>query len=63
LLREDGDFDLAVLDVENCIRRIALREDLLILSVFKDGSAAVFCGQENFGIERKLSFAFLIPLP
>ena len=50
-------FDLATLNIENCIRRVALREDNLILSVVVNASATVFFGQKNFGIERKLCFA------
>src|SRR6266536_5620019 len=34
LLGNNGDLDLALLDVENSIRRISLREDSLILLVF-----------------------------
>jgi hypothetical protein len=59
LLGDNGDFDLALLDIENCIRRTALREDLLVFSISGDGSADVLCVQKNFGIERRLSFAFL----
>jgi hypothetical protein len=33
LLGDNGDFDLALLDVENCIRRTALRKDRLVLSI------------------------------
>jgi hypothetical protein len=47
-----------LLDIENCIRRTALREDRLILLIFGDGSPDVFRVQENFGIERRLSYAF-----
>jgi hypothetical protein len=35
LLGDNGDFDLALLDVENSIRRLSLREDNLILLVFE----------------------------
>jgi len=34
LLGNNGDFNLALLDVENSIRRLSLREDGLILLVF-----------------------------
>ena len=34
LLGNDGDFDLALLNVENSIRRLSLRKDGLILLVF-----------------------------
>ena len=34
LLGNDGEFDLALLDVENSIRGLSLREDSLILLVF-----------------------------
>jgi hypothetical protein len=47
LLGDNGDFDLAILDIGNCIRRVALREEPLILSIFVNGSATVFCGQAH----------------
>jgi hypothetical protein len=58
LLGDNGDFDLALLDIENCIRKTTLREDRLVLWIFRDGSAAVFRVQEDFRVERRLSFAF-----
>jgi hypothetical protein len=58
LLGDNGDFDLALLDIENCIRRTALREDRLVLLIFGDSSPDVFRVQENFGIERRFSYAF-----
>src|SRR6266536_5387670 len=47
LLGNNGYFDLALLDVENSIRRLSLREDSLILLVCGNGSAAVCCGEKR----------------
>jgi hypothetical protein len=41
LLRDYGIFDLALLDIENCIRRTALRKDYFVLSIFGDPSTVV----------------------
>jgi hypothetical protein len=45
-----------LLDVENSVRHLALREDSLIPLVFWNGSAAVCFGQKRFGVEDELSF-------
>src|SRR5271166_2662653 len=58
LLGNNGDFDLAIPDIENCIRGAALYEERVVLFIFDDGSAAVFGAQKNFRIERRLSLAF-----
>jgi hypothetical protein len=58
LLGNNGDFDLAIPDIENCIRGAALYEERVALFIFEDGSAAVFGAQKNFRIERRLSLAF-----
>ena len=49
----DGDLDLALLDVKNRIRGIPLREDFLILAMFGNRSAAINFGQEDFRIKRR----------
>src|SRR6266566_6197827 len=58
LFGKNGDFDLALLDVENSIRRLSLREDSLFLLVFGNGSAAVCFGEKRFGVEDGLSLTF-----
>src|ERR1700683_2946291 len=50
--------DLAALNVENGIRRFALRVDNLTLPIIDNGSSAVHFRQKHLGIERELSFAF-----
>src|ERR1700733_2925421 len=57
-LGNDGELDLAVLDVKNGTRRIALREHNFILSIIVNGSAAIYLREKHFGIERELYFAF-----
>jgi hypothetical protein len=58
LLGNNGDFDLAIPDIENCIRGAALYEERVALFIFENGSAAVFGAQKNFRIKRRLSLAF-----
>ncbi len=52
LLGNDGDLDLALLDVKNKIGSVPLPEDRLIFAICGNGSAAVNCGQELFRIKR-----------
>ena len=57
LLGDDGLLDLAALNVENGIRRIALPEDNLILPIVGNALSAVYFREKHFGIERELCFA------
>src|SRR4029453_10706982 len=56
LVGNNGDLDLAFLDIEHGIRRVALREDDLILAIFGYASALADFGEKGFGIERHSSF-------
>jgi hypothetical protein len=57
-LGNDGELDLALLDVKNSVRRIALPEHNCILSIIVNGSPAVYLQEKHFGIERERYFAF-----
>ena len=57
-LGNDGELDLALLDVKNRVRRIALPEHNFILSIIVNGSPAIYLREKHFGIERELYFAF-----
>src|ERR1700722_20312770 len=57
-LGNDGKLDLALLDVKNRVRRIALPEHNFILSIIVNGSTAIYLREKHFGIERELYFAF-----
>ena len=59
LLGNNGDFDLAFLDVEHRIRRTALREDRFVLSILGDGSAAIHGGEKYLRVKRTF-FAFFV---
>src|ERR1043166_5789646 len=58
LLGDDGLLDLAALNEENAIRRVALPVYDLILAIIGNGSSAVYFREKHFGIERDLSRAF-----
>ena len=51
MLGENGDFDLALLDIEDCVSRIALREDDLFLRKDDNFPALADGGQEFSRIE------------
>src|SRR4249920_2860636 len=57
-LGNDGELDLALLDVKNGVRRIALPEHNFILSIIVNGSPAIYLREKHFGIEQELYFAF-----
>ena len=56
LLGNDGELDLTFLDVEHRIRRIALRKNLLVRSIFGDGSAAIDGGEKYLRVKRDFSY-------
>src|ERR1700694_4277821 len=58
LLGNDSELDLALLDVKNRVRNIALRENNLILPVFEYFFSLTHLGEQCFRIERELSYAF-----
>src|SRR5271163_4944797 len=49
-----ADLDVALLNEKDGIRRIALPEDLLILSIFGNGPATVNGGEKRFDVEGRL---------
>ena len=49
--RNDRDFELALLDIKNRIRSVALREDCLALAVFGNRSPLANFGEEVFRIK------------
>jgi hypothetical protein len=55
LLGYDGEFDLALQDIENHIRRTALREHGFTRSIFDDGVTAAIRIEKDFRIEGTLS--------
>jgi hypothetical protein len=55
LLGYDGEFDLALQDIENHIRGTALRENGLTLSAFDEDVTAAFRIEIDFRIEAALS--------
>jgi hypothetical protein len=58
LLGYDGDFDLALLDVEDGIRPVALREDPLLVAIIRYGPLAVHGAKEGLHVEWTLLFYF-----
>jgi hypothetical protein len=48
----NADLDLALLDLKNGVRRVALREDLLVFAVGRNGPPAVGLAEEGIHIER-----------
>jgi hypothetical protein len=55
LLGYDGEFDLALQDVENHIRRTALRKHRFTGSIFDDGVTAAIRTEKDFRIEAAWS--------
>jgi hypothetical protein len=53
LLGDDADLDLALLNVEDGISRVALREDLLVLPIFRHGPP------RGHGVEEDLDVKWL----
>src|SRR5450631_3121577 len=51
LLRNDGDFHLALLDIENRIRRVSLGKDGLLLDVLTNAPALANLGEKSLWIE------------
>jgi hypothetical protein len=58
LLGNDGELDLPLLDVKNGVGDLPLRENNLILPVFRYRFSLAHLGEKPFGIEGELSFAF-----
>src|ERR1700674_4833852 len=56
LVRDDRDLDLAGLNVKDGIRQVSLREDALILSIFRYGPPLAHGGEKRLDIERRLCF-------
>src|SRR5437660_1743963 len=52
LLGNDGEFDLALLDVKNRVRDLSLRKDNLILPIFGYRFPLAHLGEKCFGIKR-----------
>src|SRR4029453_1449468 len=52
LLGNDSELDLALLDVENCVRNLSLRKNNLILPIFGYRFSFAHLGEKYFGIER-----------
>src|SRR5207237_5738114 len=51
LLGNDGEFDLALLDVENRVRDLSLRKDNLILPIFGNRFSLAHLGEKYFWIK------------
>src|SRR5258707_3737828 len=51
LLGNDGEFDLALLDVKNRVRDLSLRENNLILPIFGYRFSLAHLGEKYFGIQ------------
>jgi hypothetical protein len=49
----DAELDPALLDIEDGIRRVSLREDLLIVSVVRNVAAAISGVEELFEVEQR----------
>src|SRR5207247_10463114 len=52
LLGNDGEFDLALLDVKNRVRDLSLRKNNLILPIFGYRFSLAHLGEKFFGIKR-----------
>jgi hypothetical protein len=52
-------FNLSLLDIENCIRNVTLREDNLILVTFQYCFSPAYLGEEVLRVKRQDGFAFL----
>ena len=55
LLGNDSEPDLALLDVENRVRDLSLRENNLILPIFRYRFSLAHAGEKQFGIKRGFS--------
>src|SRR6266481_9632942 len=55
LLGNDGEFDLALLDVKNRVRDLSLRKNNLILPIFGYCFSLAHLGEKFFGIESGLT--------
>ena len=55
LLGNDGDLHLALLDVEDLVRRVSLRKHDLALAVGPNAAALADLGEKRFRIERRLT--------
>ena len=55
LLGNDGEFDLALLDVKNRVRDLSLRKNNLILPIFGYRFSVAHFGEKYFGIKRGFS--------
>src|SRR6266480_5001614 len=55
LLGNDGELDLALLDVKNRVRDLSLRKNNLILPIFGYRFSLAHLGEKFFGIERGLN--------
>jgi hypothetical protein len=53
-LGNDGELDLALLDVKNRVRNVALRKNNLILLIFRYCFSIANLGEKYFGIECRL---------
>jgi hypothetical protein len=58
LLGNDGELDLALLDVKNGVGDLPLRKNDLILPLFGYRFSLAYLGEKPFGIEREITFAF-----
>src|SRR6476619_8642816 len=56
LLGNDGELDLAFLDVKNRVRGLSLRKNNLILPIFGYRFSLAHLGEKYFGIKRGLNF-------
>src|SRR5206468_12394723 len=56
LLGNDGELDLAFLDVKNRVRDLSLRKNNLILPIFGYRFSFAHHGEKYFGIKRGFSF-------
>jgi hypothetical protein len=54
LLRHDRQLHLAGLDVEDCIRRVPLRENGFVLGVLPNGPTLAHLGEQGPGVEGRL---------
>src|ERR1700676_5527194 len=62
-LGDDGRLDLAGLNVENGIRRVALPINNFFLSIIGNNSPAVYLREKHFGIERSFALRFIAGPP
>jgi len=55
-LRNDGELDLALLNVKNCVGKVTLPKNNLILLTFRYCFAVVHHGKKRFGIKGNSAF-------